>query len=140
LVFNETARPVLPDSAGSWLDAGDEAVVDRVIRALDEVVPENGTSLENAFAALSDFSPKPDNLFLLVDGLPTIGETPSRSGKVSAEQRLKLFNRSIRKLDSAVPLNVILFPMEGDPMAASAYWQLTVATRGSFFSPSEDWP
>jgi len=35
---------------------------------------------------------------------------------------------------------VILAPMEGDPMAASALWQLAVSTRGSFLAPARDWP
>jgi len=30
--------------------------------------------------------------------------------------------------------------MEGDPLAASAYWQLALASRGSLISPSRDWP
>ena len=37
-------------------------------------------------------------------------------------------------------LNVILLPMEGDPMAPSAYWTLARRTRGSFLSPARDWP
>ena len=43
-------------------------------------------------------------------------------------------------LEEGIPVNVILFPMEGDPMAASMYWRVAVRSRGSFFSPSEDWP
>jgi hypothetical protein len=30
--------------------------------------------------------------------------------------------------------------MEGDPMAAAAYWNLARTTGGSFISPSKDWP
>ena len=39
-----------------------------------------------------------------------------------------------------VPVNILLYPMEGDPMAAPAYWKLAIATRGSFLTPSKDWP
>ena len=39
-----------------------------------------------------------------------------------------------------VPVNTILFPMEGAPMAASAYWKLAMATRGSYLAPASDWP
>jgi hypothetical protein len=39
-----------------------------------------------------------------------------------------------------VPVNIILAPMEGDPMAASEFWQLAQVSRGSFMSPSKDWP
>jgi hypothetical protein len=30
--------------------------------------------------------------------------------------------------------------MEGDPLAAAAYWRLAQLSRGSFLSPAEDWP
>jgi hypothetical protein len=30
--------------------------------------------------------------------------------------------------------------MEGDPMAAPAFWKLALATRGSLITPSRDWP
>lgn len=139
-VFNETARPLVPETAGTWMDANDPVQLQRVVDALNEVVPEKGTSLENAFRAVSEMSPAPDNLFLLVDGLPTMGTRKPRSGNVSAAERLKLFNRAVKELGRGIPTNVILYPMEGDPMAASAYWQLAIGTRGSFFSPSEDWP
>ena len=29
---------------------------------------------------------------------------------------------------------------DGDPAAAGLYWQLALATRGSFLTPSRDWP
>ena len=59
---------------------------------------------------------------------------------MSGKQRLKLYNRALEQLPRGAPVNVILFPMEGDPRAASAYWTLAVATRGSYLSPSRDWP
>ena len=139
-VFNETARPLIPETAGTWMDASDPSQLQRAMDALNNIVPENGTSLENAFRVVAELSPPPDNLFLLVDGLPTMRAKKSRSGKVSAAERLKLFNQAVKELGRGIPTNVILYPMEGDPMAASAYWQLAIGTRGSFFSPSEDWP
>ena len=39
-----------------------------------------------------------------------------------------------------MPVNVILFPMEGDPMASPAFWKLAMASRGSFMTPSSAWP
>jgi hypothetical protein len=83
--------------------------------------------------------PAPDNIFLLTDGLPTMGSGKPWRKRVSADKRLSLFNEAIGKLPRA-PVNVILYPMEGDPLAADAYWRLAKNTRGSFFSPSKDWP
>ena len=139
-VFDERARPVTPGTAGNWLDAGDRKVLDSAVAGLKRVVPNGPTSLHNAFAAISEFRPRPDNLILLVDGLPTMGDKRPRDRTVSARQREKLFDRAVKALPSQMPINVVLFPMEGDPMASSAYWRLALASDGSFLSPSEDWP
>jgi hypothetical protein len=138
--FDIEARPVLPETGGRWLDAGDREMLDSAVAALRGVVPGNGTSLFHAFRAVKEMEPKPDNLILLVDGLPTWGILAPRRGKISGKDRLKLFRRAIRELPGRVPVNVILFPIEGDPAAASAYWELALATRGSLLSPSRDWP
>jgi len=138
--FNEKAEPVLPDTGGDWLDAVDPVVLGDVMDALREVVPAKGTSLHAAFGAIENLKPRPDNVFLLVDGLPTMGERKTRAKKVSGNTRLKHYRSAVRLLPRSLPFNVILFPMEGDPMAATSYWRLAIKTRGSFFSPSEDWP
>ena len=39
-----------------------------------------------------------------------------------------------------VPINVILFPMEGDPLASAAYWNLARTSGGAYMAPSRDWP
>jgi hypothetical protein len=84
--------------------------------------------------------PAPDNVYLLVDGLPTQGKKPPGRTTISAKDRLKLFEEATRDLSSRIPMNVILFPMEGDPMAPSAYWKLAMTTGGSYLCPSPDWP
>lgn len=138
--FNTAARPVIDGSEGEWLDAGDRETLDRAVDALRKVVPDDGTNLYQAFTALDTLRPPPDNLILLVDGLPTQGRQRTRSGMVTAKQRARLFEQAVESLRRSLPVNVILFPMEGDPAAASAYWRLALATHGSFLSPSEDWP
>jgi hypothetical protein len=75
-----------------------------------------------------------------VDGLPTQGRKPPRRTTVSGKERLELFDEAVQELSSQIPINVILFPMEGDPMAPSAYWKLALATGGSYVSPAKDWP
>ena len=85
-------------------------------------------------------SPAPDNIFLITDGLPTQGANPPRASKVSGDERQRLYRQAVRQLPQNVPVNIILAPMEGDPMAASEFWQLAQVSRGSFMSPSKDWP
>jgi hypothetical protein len=53
---------------------------------------------------------------------------------------LKFFDQAYDSVPKGIPINILLFPIEGDPRAASSFWQLAMATRGSFMSLSEDWP
>ena len=108
--------------------------------ALHKLIPNGGTSLQNAFAAAATLDPKPDNVLLVTDGLPTQGDTPPARKTVTADARLKLFVSAVKVLPSGVPVNTILFPMEGDPRSTSAYWQLAQNTNGSMIAPAKDWP
>ena len=138
--FDEKPAPILPETAGTWLDAGDRETLDRAVAGIRQTAPQRGTNLYRAFDAIDQLRPKPDNLILLVDGLPTQGRKESRRTMISGRQRLKLFEQAADRLDRGIPVNVILFPMEGDPLAAAAYWKLAQGTNGSFLTPSEDWP
>ena len=138
--FNETARPVVTNTQEIWLEAGNVDQLNRTVDHLRKVIPEKGTSLLNAFKAMSEMQPAPDNIFLLTDSLPTMGADKSWRKRISSNKRISLFNEAVRRLPSWGPVNVILYPMEGDPLAADAYWRLAKNTRGSFFCPSRDWP
>jgi hypothetical protein len=59
---------------------------------------------------------------------------------VNGQDRLRLFERAEREVPNGMPINVLLYPLEGDPYAAPAYWRLALATGGSMMAPSEDWP
>jgi hypothetical protein len=83
---------------------------------------------------------RPDNIMLLTDGLPTQGVGKTKRGSVSGEQRVKFFERAVKALPKNIPVNTILFPMEGDPLAAVLFWKLAVNTGGSFLTPTSDWP
>ena len=138
--FNTAVGSVIPGTDGDWLDGGDRKVLDQAVQQLRGVVPQGGTNLYQALQSIRTLRPAPDNIMLLVDGLPTQGRKPSRRSTISGKDRVKLFNEAVKELRSKVPINVILFPMEGDPMASSAYWKLALATGGSFMSPSRNWP
>ena len=137
-VFNESAGPLL--EGGTWLEARDIDRLNQAVEKLRRLPPEKGTSLINAFEAAAKMSPAPDNLFLLTDGLPTMGKDKPWGSRVSADKRLSLFRDAVKRLPAGLPVNTILFPMEGDPMAASEFWRLAVDTRGSFMCPAKDWP
>ena len=138
--FDTVATPVLSEKGRGWIDVGDGSVLDEAVARLRTIVPKDGTSLHSAFSVVSQMNPRPDNVYLLVDGLPTHGASPPTGPMVSGKQRLKNFSRAIRNLPRGVPMNVILFAMEGDPYAPDSFWKLARNTNGSFMSPSLDWP
>jgi len=138
--FNERAEPVVRNAPGGWLDAGDPSVLNSAVEATKKIIPHGGTSLYHALEVIKTLQPKPDNVFLVTDGLPTIDRDRGLRYTIPGEQRLRFFDDALPVLVKGVPVNVILLPLEGDPMAASAYWRLAQITRGSFLSPSEDWP
>jgi hypothetical protein len=138
--FNDKATWLIPGTEGQWVTVNDGSELDAPVDALRASYPQGPTSLHVAFNALKMLEPKPDNIYLLTDGLPTMGDvTPTRPG-VRAEERLDHFERAIRQLPVGVPVNTLLFAMEGDPHASWAYWLVAIRTGGSMMAPSEDWP
>ena len=139
--FNTTAWPLVKNSTGKWLQTNDADALSNSITGLRELLPQNGTSLENAFEVVNGFNPKPDSVLILTDGLPTQGSGgPGLRKTIDSDGRVKLFNRAVSRYPGNIPLNVILLPMEGDPQAAGAFWIAARRTRGAFLMPSKDWP
>lgn len=139
--FNAEAAPLIAGTDGRWLSTDDAAQMSAAIKAAQDLAPIGGTSLHRAFAVIEKLSPRPDSVILLTDGLPTQGRIVEKGDRlISAEERLQLFSDAIRALPRGIPINTLLFPMEGDPAAAGAFWQLAIASQGSFITPSRDWP
>ena len=139
-LFNTEASVAIPGTEGEWLDAADSLALEQAVDAVKQFSPSAGTSLSNAFAAIADFDSRPDNLFLLTDGLPTQGKQPPKKFMVSGAQRRQFFTTAMTELPRGIPINTILFPMEGDPEAAGLFWQTALDTKGAFIAPSRDWP
>lgn len=138
--FNTQPFPLAGAQAGRWVPATDAAAVNAMIAALRQQVPAEGTSLENVFSLVRNLTPRPDNVLLITDGLPTQGAKKSSGTTISGEKRAKLFERAADILPPGIPVNTILLPMEGDPLAAVLFWKLAVDTRGSMLTPTRDWP
>ena len=110
-------------------------------RSYASIIPETeGINMTQIFRAVANMSPPPDNIFLITDGLPTLGDRNNSDSLVTPSERLELFEEAVEELSPGTPINVILMPLEGDPSAAAAYWQLAQYTKGSFLTPSQDWP
>ncbi len=138
--FNGSAQPVVAGSEQRWLAVDDAGQLNRAIADLKQTVPAGGSNLARAMQVIGRLSPAPDNVFLITDGLPTMGLGGSRGGTVSGQARLRYFDEAVRQIPAGSPINVVLLPMEGDPMAPSAFWQIALITRGSFLTPAYDWP
>jgi hypothetical protein len=140
VVYNQKAVPLLKDQTG-WWSAGDPELRKRASESLAGLVPEGGTSLWQAFSYAAAMNPPPDNIILLADGLPTMSAgPPSIRRRISGQLRERYYEEARRQLPANLPVNTLLFYMEGDPMAAYHYWQLAVTTNGSFLTVTEDWP
>jgi len=138
--FNENTAATYEENGSQWLDGGNGKHLNSAVKNLFNTAPEKGTNLYKAFESIDKLSPPPDNIYLLTDGLPTKGVSTNFGNTVSAKQRKKHYRKALEKLPGGVPVNIILFHMEGDPEASSEYWKLAQRTNGAFFSPSKDWP
>src|SRR5690606_27109708 len=79
--FAEQATSLIEGSNGRWVTVGDGCALESAVAALRNTVPAGPTSLVAAMNAVQSLDPLPDNVYLLVDGLPTMGETrPERDG------------------------------------------------------------
>lgn len=138
--FSEATTAALEGTEGNWLEVADRDQLNQAVTAVGQRVPVGGTNLQQVFQAVAAMRPLPDNIFLITDGLPTLGGRRNNDALVTPSERLDLFEDAVEILPRGVPVNIILMPLEGDPSASAAYWQLAQASRGAFITPSRDWP
>ena len=138
--FNNKTQSVIEGSDGDWIDVGDGVELDDAIKALRRTIPQNGTNLKDAFTIINELNPRPDNVILLIDSLPTMNKLETDRGMITGQERLNLYYEAETEIPSGIPINILLYPMEGDYNAAIAYWLLAYRTGGSFMSISKDWP
>jgi len=134
--FNDVARSLVAGTDGRWIDGRDDAAIDSAVHALrEQILPGGERNLESALAAAGRLSPPVDNVYLLVDGLPTTSDTGS-----TATGPLAHFTAASHSKPPNAPINVILLPMETEASTAPAYWTFALETSGSLVAPAEDWP
>ncbi len=139
-MFNNVTEPVIKGTDGLWLKADDIEQLDDAVRRLRRTVPKNGTNMYSAFQVIRDLNPRPDNVILLVDSMPTMDAATSSKSVILAGERLNLFTAATQLIPSGIPINIMLYPMEGDSRASVSFWALALKSRGSFISVSHDWP
>ena len=138
--FNDQIKPAFGNDINQWYEVGDKIALSKAVKGVRSIVPVNGTNLEQVLLAAMDMRPRPDNIFLITDGLPTQGSKASKNRNISGTERYRLFTRAVNNLLPNIPVNTMLLPLEGDPYAAAAFWRLAITSRGSFVTPARDWP
>ena len=138
--FNDEIKPAFGEDLETWHEVGDRVALASAVKGVREIVPQNGTNMEQVFQAAMDMRPRPDNIFLITDGLPTIGGNAPKTGSITGVQRYRIFRTAVNQLLPGIPVNTMLLPLEGDPFAAAAFWRLAITSRGSFVTPARDWP
>jgi len=139
-LFNSQTNALLGGTEGQWLEVADQEQLERAMKILETTIPANGTNMAALFSSVGAFRPLPDNIYMITDGLPTLGNRDNSQRTISGRDRERLFDTAVKELPEGIPVNIIMAPLEGDPMAASMFWQLAISTGGSFLNPSADWP
>ena len=145
------------EGALGWrVKAGSHADSKRVADALAENAPRGPTDLKQVFEAAARLNPKPKQVLILTDGFPTLPGTNRlgslqgcRGSSKGAKPVLSPACRASVYLDAVevverrlanVPIDVILYPLDGDADAVRGYWLLTALSGGRLLTPAEGWP
>lgn len=139
ILYDNEARFAAPDTAGSWIERKAGGTVEAALAGAWRSVPGGGANLEAAVALANSLEPKPDNLYIVTDGLPS----DARHGRINnnAGARNSAFHRSAQLAAAGKQgMHFILFPLTGDMYAAPRMWEAAERTNGSFFTPAPDWP
>jgi beta-lactamase regulating signal transducer with metallopeptidase domain len=137
IAFDGAARSLVTGKDGEWLTAADSELASSAMRTLgNETSPSGPRNLEAAFAAAAALQPPPDTIYVVTDGLPTVGLAGREAEGEDA--RMRLFQDAISQAPDGAAVNVILLPLDDDALAAPAYWTLALHTGGSLLAPAED--
>lgn len=140
LLFNEETKPLIETHAIDWIYRDDQEMIQEVLDALAEFVPEGGANMERAFSVARSMTTVPDSVVLLTDGLPTQSDSYASGEFVTETDRVRFFNAAARIAAPGIPVNTILYPLEGDPASPFLFWQLADRTKGALVSPAPSWP
>ena len=135
-----------------WLTRGDPGSTYREVQqAILKTEADGPTNLEAAFDIVATLDPKPAQVILITDGLPTVpGDARLRSirgcsspARLSPECRAKIFDRAVRLFERELPkteISTILLPLEGDAGAMRKYWTFASDSGGRVLTPAPNWP
>ena len=136
MLFAEETKPLIDRHSIDWIARDDGDTIREALESLAKVVPKGGANLERAFLEVRGMSTVPDPIFLLTDGLPTQSDAYGSGDFVTDEDRVRFFQAAARVAAPDIPINTILYPLEGDPASPFLFWQLADQTKGALVSPA----
>lgn len=125
---------------------------ERLNSKLASLKPNGGSDFSAFFKIVDEY--KPDEIFLITDGLPTkirksfasLAALTKACGVrfgsfVSGKCREAMFVSAVKgsAILGRTRLNTILLPLEGDPRAAPLFWALTSQLGGVTLTPDPKW-
>ena len=148
---------VVSGQSVDWREKGEQAAENERGRDfLAHTMPGGPTNLRAALETAARLRPKPKQVLLVTDGLPTIpGDerlsrmkgcpnfARNRNVLLTPQCRQSIFEHSERfvaALLRSVRVDVILLPLEGDASSVQLYWQLASSTGGRLLNPASGWP
>ena len=149
---------VEPRGPLGWrVKSGSDANPKRVADALAEnALPSGPTDLKQVFEAAARLNPKPKQVLILTDGFPTLpgtrrlgslrgcrGSNRGTKAVLSPTCRASVYLDAVEVVErrlANVPIDVILYPLDGDADAVRGYWLLTALSGGRLLTPAEGWP
>ena len=151
-VTDLSGTAVAPGSTINWLTRGDPGSTFREIQqSIQRTEADGPTNLEAAFELVSTLTPKPKQVILITDGLPTVpGSARLRSirgcsspARLSPECRARIFDRAVKLFRRELPrteISTVLLPLEGDAGAMRKYWTFASNAGGRVLTPAPNWP
>ena len=148
---------VEPGDALDWrIKDARSANAGAVDAAVAPMLPGGPTNLRQVFEAAARLDPRPEQLLILTDGLPTLPgdrrlgslhgcrESSRRTRPVlSPACRASIYLDAVRVVErrlAGVSIDVVLYPLDGDADAVRGYWLLTALSGGRLLTPAEGWP
>ena len=151
-VTDLSGKTIAPGSTMSWLTRGDPGSTFREIQqSIQNTEADGPTNLEAAFKLVSTLTPRPKQVILITDGLPTVpGSARLRSvrgcsspARLSPDCRARIFERAVKLFRRELPrteISIVLLPLEGDAGAMRKYWTFASNTGGRVLTPAPNWP
>ena len=151
-VTDLSGKEIASGTTLKWLTRGDPGNTFREIQQSILKTEANGpTNLESAFEVIATLDPKPKQVILITDGLPTVPGTArlrsirgcSSPARLSPVCRGRIFDRAVKLFEQEFPkteISTILLPLEGDAGAMRKYWTFASNSGGRVLTPAPNWP